>query len=134
MQQGKPIVLFDGICNYCNAMINFIIKQDKKNKYLFATLQSGAGQKILKQWNLPGDSFESFLILDNGKLYSKSTAALRLYNQLPWYWKWTQLFWIFPKFIRDAVYNIIAKNRYKWFGRKEECMVPTSELKERFLD
>jgi predicted DCC family thiol-disulfide oxidoreductase YuxK len=115
-------------------MINFVIRQDKERKFLFATLQSDAGQKILQQLNLPADSFESFLILDKGKLYLKSTAALRLYSQLPWYWKWTQLFWIFPRFIRNGVYNIIAKNRYKWFGKKDECMVPTPELKERFLD
>lgn len=134
MNYAHPVILFDGVCNYCNAMINFIIKQDKKKKYLFATLQSNAGQKILQQWHLPVDSFESFLILDKGKLYSKSTAALRLYNQLPWYWKWTQLFWIFPRFFRDGIYNIIAKNRYKWFGKKDECMVPTPELRERFLD
>jgi len=115
-------------------MVNFIIRQDKKKKYRFAALQSAFGQKILHQWNLPANSFESFLILDNGNLYSKSTAALRLYNQLPWYWKWTQLFWVFPKSIRDAVYNIIAKNRYKWFGKREQCMIPTPELKERFLE
>src|SRR5262245_42349827 len=101
MDDNKAIVLFDGVCNYCNTMVNFIIRQDKKKKYLFATLQSNAGQRILQQWNLPTDSFESFLILDKGKLYSKSTASLRLYNKLPWYWKWTQLFWIFPKFFRD---------------------------------
>ena len=130
----RPVVLFDGVCNYCNAMVNFIIRQDKTKKYLFATLQSSFGQKVLEQYHLPADSFESFLLLDQGKLYNRSTAALRLYNQLPWYWKWTQLFWIFPRFLRDAVYNIIAKNRYKWFGKKDECMVPSPELKERFLD
>ena len=134
MDNVKPVVLFDGVCNYCNSMINFIIRQDNRKTYLFATLQSAFGQKTLRQWNLPADSFESFLVLDKGRLYSKSTAALRLYNQLPWYWKWTQLFWIFPKFIRDAVYGIIARNRYKWFGKKDECMVPSPELKERFLD
>ena len=130
----KPVVLFDGVCNYCNTMINFIIRQDKQKKYLFATLQSAFGQKLLQQFHLPTHSFDSFLILDKGKLYSKSTAALRIYNQLPWYWKWTQLFWVFPKFLRDAVYNVIARNRYKWFGKRNECMVPRPELKERFLD
>lgn len=134
MNAAKPVILFDGVCNYCNSMINFIISQDKKKKYLFATLQSEFGQRTLHQWKLPGNSFDSFLVLDKGNLYSKSTAALRLYNQLPWYWKWTQLFWLFPKFLRDAVYNVIAKNRYKWFGKKDECMVPTPELKDRFLN
>ena len=134
MEEDKPVVLFDGVCNYCNAMINFIIRQDKKKKYLFATLQSEFGQRTLQQWTLPVNSFDSFLVLDKGNLYSKSTAALRLYNQLPWYWKWTQLFWLFPKFLRDAIYNVIATNRYKWFGKRNECMVPTPELKDRFLD
>lgn len=134
MLTGKPVILFDGICNYCNGVINFIIRQDKKKVFLFATLQSNFGQKILKENNLPVDVFETFLLLDKDKLYKKSTAGLRLYNKLPWYWKWTQLFWIFPRFIRDAVYSLVAKNRYKWFGKKETCMVPTPELRDRFLD
>jgi predicted DCC family thiol-disulfide oxidoreductase YuxK len=130
----NPVILFDGVCNYCNGVVNFIIRQDTKKVFHFATLQSGFGQKLLKENNLPTDLFESFILLDKGKLYSKSTAALRLNNKLPWYWKWTQLFWIFPKFFRDWVYSIIAKNRYKWFGKREKCMVPTPELKTRFLD
>ena len=133
-EQQSPILLFDGICNYCNALVNFIILRDKKKVFRFTPLQSSAGQKILKQWNLPTDRFDSFLLLDKDKLYDKSTAALKLYNKLPWYWKWTQLFWIFPKFFRDWVYGIIAKNRYKWFGKRDECMMPTPELKDRFLD
>ncbi|HVT85600.1 MAG TPA: thiol-disulfide oxidoreductase DCC family protein [Chitinophagaceae bacterium] len=130
----NPVILFDGICNFCNGVVNFIIKQDRKKIFRFATLQSGFGQKILKENNLPADVFESFLLLDKEKLYSKSTAGLRLYNKLPWYWKWTQLLWIFPKFFRDWIYGIIAKNRYKWFGKRETCMVPSPELRARFLD
>lgn len=130
---NKPVVFFDGVCNYCNAMANFVIHQDKRRVFLFATLQSEAGQKILVQNNLSTKEPDSFLLLENGKLYSRSTATLRLCNKLPWYWKWTQLFWIIPKFVRDGAYNIIAKNRYKWFGKKEECMIPTPELRERFL-
>ncbi|MFI5133438.1 MAG: thiol-disulfide oxidoreductase DCC family protein [Chitinophagales bacterium] len=134
MEQEHPIILFDGICNYCNGVINSIIRQDKKKIFRFATLQSDAGQKILKQWNLPTDEFASFVLLDKGKLFLKSSAALRLYSKLPWYWKWTQFFWIFPKFIRNGVYSIIARNRYKWFGKREECMIPTADVRERFLD
>ncbi len=129
-----PVLLFDGICNYCNAMTNFIIWQDKKKILHFATLQSVAGQRILKEWGLPTDTFESFLLLENGKLYQKSSAGLRVYNKLPWYWKWTQLFWVFPKFFRDWIYGIIAKNRYRWFGKREHCMVPSPHLKDRFLN
>jgi predicted DCC family thiol-disulfide oxidoreductase YuxK len=133
-ENRHPVLLFDGVCNYCNGMTNFIMRQDKKKIFKFATLQSRFGQKILQEYNFPTDTFESFALLDKEKLYLKSTAALLVYNKLPWYWKWTQLFWIFPKFIRDAVYNFIAKNRYRWFGKRNECMVPAPEVKERFLD
>jgi len=130
----QPIILFDGVCNYCNSMVNFIIRQDKKKIFRFATLQSNAGQKILQQWKLPANEFETLLLLDKGRLYDRSTAVLKINSKLPWYWKWAQVFRIVPKFIRNWMYGIIAKNRYKWFGKKDECMVPTPELKERFLD
>ncbi len=129
-----PIILFDGICNYCNAMVNFIIGQDKKKVFRFAALQSEAGQKLLDQYGQQKNNFDSFILIDKGKVYKSSTAGLILYNKLPWYWKWTQVFWIFPKFIRDGVYNIIAKNRYKWFGKRDECMLPAPEVRERFLN
>jgi predicted DCC family thiol-disulfide oxidoreductase YuxK len=128
-----PVILFDGVCNFCSGMVNFIIRQDKNKKFRFAALQSDAGQKLLKEYNLPVENFESFILIDKGKVYKSSTAGLRLYNQLPWYWKWTQLFWIFPAFIRNGVYNFIAKHRYKWFGKKDSCMVPTADIKSRFL-
>jgi predicted DCC family thiol-disulfide oxidoreductase YuxK len=128
-----PVVLFDGVCNYCNAMVNFIIRRDKKKIFRFATLQSEAAQKLLRQFHLPQNNFDSFVLVENDKIFLRSDAALRLYNKLPWYWKWTQLFWIFPKFIRDGIYCIIAKNRYKWFGKKDQCMMPAPEVMERFL-
>ncbi len=134
MSSDLPIVLFDGVCNYCNGLINSIIRQDRKKIFRFAALQSDAGQMLLRERNLPTDQFESFILLDKNKVYKKSTAALKLYNKLPWYWKWTQLFWIFPKFFRDWVYSIIAKNRYKWFGKREECMIPSPDVRQRFLD
>ena len=131
--ENKPVILFDGVCNFCNGMVNFIIKQDKKSNFQFAALQSEAGQRLLEQFQLPQLKFDSFILIDKGKLYKSSTAGLKLYNHLPWYWKWTQLFWIIPRFIRDAAYNIIARNRYKWFGRKDQCMIPTEEVRSRFL-
>ena len=130
----RPVILFDGVCNFCSAMTNFIIRQDKKKRFLFAALQSKSGQQLLDQYKNNWRKSDSFVLIDNNKAYLKSDAGLRLYNKLPWYWKWTQLFWVFPRFFRDAVYNFIANNRYKWFGKKEECMVPTPELRERFLD
>lgn len=129
----KPVILFDGVCNFCNSIVNFIIKQDRNKIFKFAALQSDAGQKLLQQYKLPTKDFDSFILIDDGKVYKSSTAGLKLYNKLPWYWKWSQIFWIVPKFIRDAIYNVIANNRYKWFGKKENCMLPTAQLKDRFL-
>ena len=130
----KPIILFDGVCNFCNAGVSFIIRQDKKNIFRFAALQSKAGQQLLEKYNLPQKKFDSFILIDKGKAYYRSTAGFKIYGKLPWYWKWTQIFWIVPKFIRDGVYDFIARNRYKWFGRKEECMIPTPDVRNRFLD
>lgn len=129
----EPVILFDGVCNFCNAGVNFIIRQDKKKLFRFAALQSDAGQRLLTEHGLPTKELNSFILIEEGKVYNKSTAGLRVYRKLPWYWGWTQLFWIAPKFIRDAVYDFIARNRYKWFGKRESCMIPTPELKSRFL-
>ena len=138
----KPVILFDGVCNFCNAIVKFIIRQDKKNVFLFCALQSDSGKRLLKQYNINWKQTDSFVVIENarpddpvgrGKAHQKSNAALILYNKLPWYWKWTQIFWIVPKIIRDGVYNFIANNRYRWFGKKEECMIPTPEMRERFL-
>jgi predicted DCC family thiol-disulfide oxidoreductase YuxK len=115
-------------------MVNFIIRQDKKKKFRFAALQSGTGQQLLEQYHLPTTRLDSFILIDKGSAYQRSTAGLRVYNKLPWYWKWLQAFWVVPKFLRDGVYDWIARNRYKWFGRKEQCMIPTADVRERFLE
>lgn len=128
-----PIILFDGVCNFCNATINFVLKQDKKGIFRFAPLQSEAGQKLLQQYGLSTKDFDSFVLIDEGKVYKKSSASLRVMNKLPWYWKEMQLFRIVPKVFRDAIYDFVAKRRYKWFRRKEQCMIPTPELRKRFL-
>ncbi len=133
MMEDEPIILFDGVCNFCNGAVNFIIRQDKKGVFKFASLQSNKGQELAEKYGLPKTNFDSFILIENGKVYKRSTAGLKLYNKLPWYWKWTQVFWIIPKFLRDAVYDFVAKNRYKWFGKKETCMIPTPEVRSRFL-
>ena len=130
---NKPVILFDGVCNLCSGSVQFILKRDKEKKFLFASLQSVYGQALLKQLHLPTDTFNSFILYDGDEIFTRSTAALKMFSQLKG-WSWVKIFWIVPKFIRDAVYNLIAKNRYKWFGKKEECWVPTPELKARFLD
>ena len=130
----KPIILFDGVCNFCNSAINFLIRQDKKKQFLFAPLQSETGQKLKRLYNLSSIAPDSFILIDGNHAYLRSSATLKVLSKLPWYWRWTQAFWIVPGFIRNAIYNVIARNRYRWFGRKESCMIPGPEVKARFLD
>jgi predicted DCC family thiol-disulfide oxidoreductase YuxK len=130
----NPVILFDGVCNFCNGTVNFVLKQDRKDVFRFAALQSEAGRKLLEKYKLSTEEFDSFVLLDEGKIYKKSAAALRVMNKLPWYWKEVQLFRVIPTPFRDAIYDFIARNRYKWFGKKDQCMIPTLEIKSRFLD
>ena len=132
--EKRPIILFDGVCNFCNGAVNFIIRQDKNRIFRFAPLQSTAGQSLLQQHGLSQTDLNSFVLLENGKAFKKTTAALKVANRLPLYWRWTNLFWIIPAPFRDIFYNAIARNRYKWFGKKEACMVPSLELRSRFLE
>ena len=129
----QPVILFDGVCNLCTGSVQFILKRDKEKKFLFASLQSNYGQALLKQFGLPTDLFNSFILYQDGKIFTRSTAALKMFQQLKG-WKWVKICWIVPKFIRDAVYNLIARNRYKWFGQKNECWLPSPELNARFLE
>ena len=134
MQQKKYVVLFDGVCNLCSSSVQFILKRDKKNQFLFGSLQGEAGQRYLQKFNLPANSLNSFLLVEGDKLFSKSTGALRMLKHLGGAWSILYAFIIVPKFIRDAVYTLIANNRYKWFGKQESCWLPTPALKGRFLD
>jgi len=127
------IILFDGVCNLCNSSVNFIIDHDKKNDFRFASLQSEAGQDLLKKFHLNVKDFDSIILIENGKHYQRSSAVLKIVKKFPGLWKLLYLFIIFPPPVRDFVYDIIAANRYKWFGKKDSCRVPTPELKEKFL-
>ena len=129
----QPIILFDGVCNFCNSAVNFVIKRDKKASILFTPLQSDSGQKLLQQYNLPPGDMQSFVFIDNGKACIRSTASLKVCRYLKGLWPLCYAFIIVPKFIRDSIYNWIAKNRYKWFGVRQQCMIPTPEVKARFL-
>lgn len=133
MVSSSPIILFDGICNLCNRSVQFIIKHDKEKVYRFAAFQSKAGQKLLQQYNLPLKQYSSFLLIENNKAYSQSTAALKVAKNLSGPVKLAVVFNIVPAGIRNIVYNFVARNRYQWFGKKESCMVPTQDLKARFL-
>jgi predicted DCC family thiol-disulfide oxidoreductase YuxK len=133
MSEHSPIILFDGVCNYCNTMVNFVIKEDKQKTIKFSPLQSTTGQVLLNKYHVP-KNIDSFVFIENGKAHLQSTAALKVIKHLAWYWQWLQALWLIPKFLRDRVYNFVAKRRYKWFGKKESCMIPTPEIRSRFLD
>lgn len=130
---NNPIILFDGVCNLCNSSVQFIIRNDPKHHFRFASLQSNLGQSILKQFNLPTNELSSFILLDKGKISVKSTGALKVVKQLSGAWPLLYIFIIIPAFIRDAVYEFIGRNRYKWFGKKEICWLPSPEIRALFL-
>ena len=132
--KNKTIILFDGVCNLCNNSVQFIIKKDKKKQFLFTSLQSDAARDILLQFQLKNSEMNSILLIENGEVYQKSDAILKIVKYLNGIWKMSYGFIIIPKFIRDYVYMLIAKNRYRWFGKREVCMIPTKELQMRFLD
>ncbi len=102
--------------------------------FLELLLCSPKPDKILRHYKLSIKNFKSFVLINDGKVYKKFAASLKVTNKLPWYWKGLQIFWIVPPFIRNAIYDFIAKNRYKWFGKKEECMIPTLKVRDRFLN
>lgn len=128
-----PVILFDGVCNFCNSTINFVMRKNKKRNIKFTTLQSFAGTQLLQQYGFAENDLQSFIFIENGKAYNKSSAALRVCKYLSGGWRLCYAFLIVPKFIRDGVYDFVAKNRYKWFGKREECMIPTQDMKARFL-
>ena len=131
--KGK-IILFDGVCNLCNGAINFIIKHDPKGVFKFASLQGETGQKLLAQHNIDPQETDSIVLIDNDQVSVKSSAALRIAKNLNQGYPLLFGLMIIPTFIRNGVYDFIAANRYKWFGKKESCMLPTPELRSRFLD
>lgn len=132
--EENPIVFFDGVCNFCNYWVNFSIKRDRKKKLKFAPLQGETAKKMFTQYNIENSDTESVIFIENGKAYKASAAALRIARNLGGGWKLFYGFMIVPKFIRDAVYKWIANNRYKWYGKKDTCMVPAPGVRERFLD
>jgi len=133
--KGKKIILFDGVCNLCNDSVIKVIKYDKQKAFLFAALQSEIGEKIQKELNLDPKELDSIVLyIPNEAYYKKAPAALRVMNEFGGLWRLTQVFRILPAFFTNFFYDIIAKNRYKWFGKKDSCMIPTPELKARFLN
>jgi predicted DCC family thiol-disulfide oxidoreductase YuxK len=133
--ESSAVVLFDGVCNFCNGSVLFIVDRDPHAYFRFAALQSPVGAELLRKHGRepPTGDPDSILLVEDGKVYERSTAALRIARKMRGAWK---LFWIFviiPRFLRDLVYKFIARNRYKWFGKSDECRVPTPALRARFL-
>ncbi|MCA0972065.1 thiol-disulfide oxidoreductase DCC family protein [Halobacillus litoralis] len=128
----KRIILFDGDCHFCDRSVQFIMKRDPKAMFQFASLQSETGQELLRKFGAPVE-LDSFILIEKNRMYTQSTAALRVCRQLNGLWKTLHFLTAIPKPIRDTVYNVIAKNRYKWFGTKEQCPLPTPDERKRFL-
>jgi predicted DCC family thiol-disulfide oxidoreductase YuxK len=133
MNNISDIVLFDGHCNLCNGTVKFIIKRDPNAKFHFAALQSPVGERLLSEFNLPTDAFETFVLIQEDRYYIKSSAALHVVKKLKGIWKLLYVFVLVPRPIRDYLYSFIAKRRYRWFGRRDACMIPTADIRQRFL-
>lgn len=126
------IILFDGECNLCNYSVQFILKRDKKTRFHFAALQSEVGQKIVSKYRIP-ENVDSVILVQERQCYYQSSAALRICKHLTGGWKLLYGLIIIPKPLRDYFYGVIAKNRYKWFGKRDSCMLPSPEIRNRFL-
>ncbi|TDQ15011.1 putative DCC family thiol-disulfide oxidoreductase YuxK [Algoriphagus boseongensis] len=129
----KSIILFDGVCNLCNASIDFILKRDKKNLFLVGALQEEAGKILLQKFNARTDYLDSLVLVEEGKIFFRSTAALKIAKNLSGLWPIFYPLIILPAWLRDPVYDWIGKNRYSWFGKKTTCRLPTPEEKAKFL-
>ena len=131
--QFEKIIVFDGVCNFCNVFVDFVIGHDPQGKFKFGTLQSGQGQEILTRLGLDTEDFETFLLLEQGQVFTKSTAALKIAKCLTGPWPLLTMFLIVPPSIRDRLYDFIARRRYRWMGKRDTCRVPSSEEWERFI-
>ena len=132
--KASKIVLFDGVCNFCNSSVNFIIDKDNHDVFRFASLQSDYGQKYLNDFNLPTDSFSTLILISNGKYFTRSSAALRIAKELSFPFNLSFAFIVIPPFIRNVFYNIVARYRYKWFGKKEVCRIPSAKERAKFIE
>ena len=128
------VILFDGVCNLCNGFVQFLIKQDSKGSFKFASLQSQSAQDLLLTENMSADRFDSVVYISGSEVWQKSAAVLRILNDVGGLWKMFYVLIIIPRIISDAVYDFVATNRYRMFGKRQECMVPTDELRSRFLE
>jgi predicted DCC family thiol-disulfide oxidoreductase YuxK len=131
--QNHGVLLFDGVCNLCNGFVNFVIDNDPEGYFKLAALQSDEARPYLEQFGLDPEALDSVVLIENGQAYRKSTAALRVALHLPKPWPLAAVFMAIPRPLRDVVYDLIATNRYDWFGERNSCRMPTPELQQRFL-
>ncbi|MCH7949164.1 MAG: thiol-disulfide oxidoreductase DCC family protein [Candidatus Dadabacteria bacterium] len=130
----NPVILFDGVCNLCNGSILFILNRDPSGIFRFAPLQSETGKNLLSKFDLPNDKLDSIILVENNEYYLRSTAALKILQRLGALWKIVYVFMLVPRPVRDYIYDIVARNRYKWYGKRAECMIPSSDIESRFLE
>lgn len=131
---NKKIILFDGVCNLCNSAVNYVIEHDAKDLFRFASLQSKAGIELMEERGIDSNAIDSIILIEPGiAYYNKSTAALKIAKHLSGSISLLRFFSVLPEGFRNLVYDFIAKNRYQWFGKKDACMIPTPELKAKFL-
>jgi predicted DCC family thiol-disulfide oxidoreductase YuxK len=129
----ERVIIFDGICHWCNGWVNFTLVRDPHGKFKFGTLQSEPAQQILRALGLPTDNFETFLLLERDRVFTKSTAALRIIRHLSGLWPLLYIGIVIPRPLRDALYDYVAQRRYRWMGKTETCRVPTQTDQERFV-
>jgi predicted DCC family thiol-disulfide oxidoreductase YuxK len=129
----EAIILFDGICNLCNKSVQFIIKRDSTGYFKFASLQSETGKQLLMQYGI-SQQIDSIIVIENKRVYFKSSAALQICRKLDGFWKYLTILRILPPIFRDFLYDKVASNRYHWFGKRDSCMLPTTEMKKQFLE
>ncbi|MGX1025051.1 thiol-disulfide oxidoreductase DCC family protein [Psychroflexus sp. MBR-150] len=132
--RNEPIILFDSVCNLCNTTVQYIIKHDKNNHFYFAPLQGKTAHELIDKYEKDSLQPDSIALVTKGKTYWKSTAVLKIASKLRFPRNLVLVFFVVPTSIRNFIYDFVAKNRYKWYGKKDSCMMPTLELKERFLD
>ena len=133
IEPGRPVVLFDGICNLCNGMVAFVIDRDPAARFAFGALQSDAARTLLDRVSAPEPLPDSIILLEDGRVYTKSTAALRIARGLQFPWPLAAAFLAVPRPVRDWLYDTVARNRYRWFGQRDVCIMPTPELQRRFI-
>jgi predicted DCC family thiol-disulfide oxidoreductase YuxK len=133
--RSQPVLLFDGVCNLCNSTVDFILHYDKSQRILFASQQSEAGQALMQRYSVNPTHLSSVILIDQGRVYKRSDAALRTGELMGGFWcELGRIGYVIPKFFRDYIYNWIAQNRYRWFGKRAECRMPSLEERLRFLD